>query len=192
MAAITIALWLSASLCTYLPCRAYYAEGKLDREDGVPCRKVWKRLMLGIEPASRQPILAPWQARHEQDALWLQGMGFRPKQLLEPDWTPHDRMQLEDAIAALAAGDLQKESEDMATAYWLSHHIMSRKYSERGCQRMLNVLERELCKLPKRLVPPADLSEPEASEASEAGGSSEESEDEVTEAVANRALHRGL
>ena len=89
-------------------------------------------------------VPSPWQATVEQDATWLQERNFRPRRVAEPPWTPAQELQLKAAMQGLASGALLKPTEGMRTGYWLSHHVMDRKHSQRSCCRKVHELRREL------------------------------------------------
>ena len=113
------------------------AAGKLKRESGTDA-------VFAALGADRMPVASPWQAQAEQNALWLQERGFHPRHLVEPAWTKEEEQMLSDAVEALAAGTLQKPTDDMRTAHFLSHHVMDCRHSQSSCMRKLYELRRRL------------------------------------------------
>ena len=114
-----------------------YAANKLKRqkhEDPI----------LGSMTRQLEVVASPWQAREEQDAAWLQQRTFQPRSLVEPDWTAIEERTLKRAFMDLASGKLQKPTETMKTAHFLSHHVMEGRHSQRSCCRKLRQLRREL------------------------------------------------
>lgn len=111
---------------------------------------------------------SPWKPAEEQTAAWLQQHGFRPKTLVEPDWSEPEKQEFELAVLELAQGKRMKPSEQMSTAHYLSHHVMHLRHSEQSCKRML----RRICRQAGRAVVMSADSDSEH-------GSDEDSSDEL-------------
>ena len=86
----------------------------------------------------------PWEFDCEPDAVWLHEQGFRPRRLVEPAWTEAEEDTLARALCDLASGDLSKPTENMMTGYFLSHHVMEGRHSEKSCCRKMYELGRRL------------------------------------------------
>jgi hypothetical protein len=78
-----------------------------------------------------------WGTRENIDAVWLQEeAGFRRKRQPESTWTAADDWQFQDRVAQFG-GELVMPTLTMETGYFLSHHVMDRKFSARACRRKL-------------------------------------------------------
>ena len=93
---------------------------------------------------SSKSTSSPWAATEEQDAVYLQTRTFNPCRLVEPNWTKPEELTLEHAMMQLASGALQKPTEGMKTAHFLSHHVMDGRHSRSSCLRKLHEIRRRL------------------------------------------------
>lgn len=101
-------------------------------------------LQGGASDCTAADVEAPWDIKERQDALWLEERGFRPRKLLQPDWTEADLQQFAEGVDQWYTGEAIIESDTMGMYYWLSHHVMKRRFSPKACQRQLQSQLRKL------------------------------------------------
>lgn len=103
----------------------------------------------------------PWNAESVQDMAWLQENGFKRKCVHDSTWTADDIQRLQDGLCQLA--DRRRHFHaNMDPAYWLSQHVMHRKYSAKACARKVLQLARSL--KVEAQVTEEDIAEAEAEE----------------------------
>jgi hypothetical protein len=72
-----------------------------------------------------------------RDLAWLLEAGFHRRTTHEHTWSQNDVQALLKALRRLHEGTLLKASPTMRLAYFLSHHVMLKKYSEQACAKMV-------------------------------------------------------
>ena len=95
-------------------------------------------------PLTLESAQSPWPGPEWEDMEGLQELGFVPKKLLQPTWTEADIVQFKAGLADWASQRTLMPSPKMDFFYYLSHHVMDRRFSQQACQRMLNLLEKQV------------------------------------------------
>lgn len=91
-------------------------------------------------------IAAPWDINERQDSVWLESRGFRWKHLLQPHWTDQDLIKFYGALDKLGSGDATKPTQNMRLFYYLSFHVMGRRFSPKACWWLFNSTLRKIRK----------------------------------------------
>lgn len=149
-----------------------YAEGKLAEGDRLA------RLCAPTTAArNSQPVQAPWILPEVPTADWLRGHGFRGKHTLQASWSDNDKAKFRQGILDWESGKLPTPSENTDLLYFLSHHVMERRFSAKACRKMLRSQLRELRKRGElnQLIEPVESEEDPEYESDEG----DTSEDEV-------------
>lgn len=71
------------------------------------------------------------------DASWLDEHEFHVKRRVERTWTNADVKQLEEGLVRLQRGEDLPPSDCTDPMYFLSHHVMERKFSMQACARQI-------------------------------------------------------
>ena len=81
----------------------------------------------------------PWALPHSEayDAAWLDQHGFHVKKRVERTWTETDVEKLEEGLVRLPRGDDLAPSERTNPLYYLSHHVMEKRFSAQACARQI-------------------------------------------------------
>jgi hypothetical protein len=90
-------------------------------------------------PYAEEQDNVPWrlQAGEVCDADWLNEHDFHAKKRVERTWTEADVRQLEQGLVRLQRGEDLPPSESTGPLYYLSHHVMQKKFSAQACARQV-------------------------------------------------------
>ena len=82
---------------------------------------------------------APWILKPGEvcDASWLDEHDFHVKRRVQRTWTDQDVKQLEEGLMRLQRGQDLPPSEFTDPMYYISHHVMEKKFSAQACARQI-------------------------------------------------------
>lgn len=143
------------------------------------------RRKRGDVSAANAPVVAPWDITERQDSQWLEALGFRPKKLLQPDWTESDLSKFYKGLKDWKTGARIVGTLTMGMYYWLSHHIMERRFSPKACKRLA---QSQLRSLQRR----GNMHNMSAPSPQEEGGASDVDSDTKSDSDDEAPLQRGV
>lgn len=120
---------------------ADHADRKLFKDRPHSARLVEAQFTFLSDSDTAAPVHIPtprlWHESEVFDAPRLEELGFRAKSEVESFWTPADLATFRAGAADLAARRQHMPSEITNPAYYMSHHVMQRRFSIKACQRQI-------------------------------------------------------
>ena len=125
----------------------------------------------------------PWRVHASEscDAQFLEEHGFHAKKHVEHTWTEEDVVQLKTGMRRLQTGEDLPPSQYTDPLYYLSHHVMAKKFSSAAVARQVQSMYHRSQGADTMQVPPelANDAAADAADLADHVGEESESEDEA-------------